>query len=452
MKTVVAKFGGTSVATGERILALCRIVQKENSRHPVVVVSALSKVTDMLLSLFVAPVKERRQILSEIKQKHQAVIEDIFSDKKSKEICSVYVESCLEKIAVLTKKRKASLQLKDQVISYGEILSSFLVAHALSAQGVSAEQVIATELIVTDNHFGSAEFIVDATKEKVEKRLRPLLEKNSIPVITGFIGATKNGRITTLGRGGSDYTASIIGYCLLVEEIQIWTDVDGVYTADPRLVKNVKLLHAISYKEASEMAFFGAKVLHPRTIRPAIKARIPVRVLNSFKPDGKGTYIVEKPQVRNHIAAISSKRKITIVNMYSTDMLFSKGFLARIFDIFAKYNISIDLVGVSEVSVSVTLENVDNLDKAMEELAEFTNISKTNSLGIVSVIGEGIASSTDTVGEIFETVRKKNATVKMVSLGATDINISFVVSEQHIDEIVKALHKKLNVGARTHSK
>src|SRR5436190_1053943 len=203
------------------------------------------------------------------------------------------------------------------------------------------------------------------TKKNVKKNLLPLLKNGIVPVVTGFIGATKNGHTTTLGRGGSDYTASIIGYALQAEEIQIWTDVDGMYSADPRVVKDARFLSKISYREASEMATFGAKILHPRTIHPAISANIPVKILNTLHPEHPGTLVQKTKQTDADIAVVTCKKQTPLITLYATDMLFRKGFLSRIFDVFTKHHISVDLVSVSEVSVSVTLDNTNNLSEAI---------------------------------------------------------------------------------------
>ncbi len=436
---IILKFGGTSVSNQKCLKTIASIVKKEKSREPVVVVSAISGVTDLLLLLINAKESDRRNILKKIELLHMNLIKS-YSPKARLEIIS-YVEKCMGQIDKLSLRKRKDSSLQDEIVSYGEIMSSYIISYMLRSVGISARQVIATSLIVTDNNFGAAEFLPEITREKAKKVILPLVEKGTVPVVTGFIGVTKDGKITTFGRGGSDYTAAILGYVLNAREIQIWTDVDGIFTSDPRFIKDASVLSEISYKEASELAAFGAKILHPKTIRPAISAGISVRVLNTFNPDGPGTLIKEKSEAAGHIIAIAAKRRITLVNLYSTDMLLSRGFLARIFAIFSKYNISIDLVSVSEVSVSVSLDNDENLQKTIEELETFATISISRQLGTVSLIGEGIVNVRNILKNIFSTLDKAKIQVKMISLGATDINISLVLSSSEIDECVSCLHR-----------
>ncbi|TSC63419.1 MAG: aspartate kinase, partial [Microgenomates group bacterium Gr01-1014_93] len=317
------------------------------------------------------------------------------------------------------------------------------ITNILNNSNINSKQIIATSLILTNDHFGSADFLPGQSQQKAKRILTPIVKKGIVPVVTGFIGSTIDGKTTTLGRGGSDYTAAILGFCLSAEEIQIWTDVDGIFTSDPKFIKQAKVLSDVSYREASELAAFGAKVLHPRTIRPAVSSGIPVRVLNTFNPSAKGTVIRNRNKEKSHIVAIASKRKITLVTIYSTDMLLNKGFLARVFSIFSKYNISIDLVSVSEVSISASLDNDENLDKAIKELEQFATITTTRSLGMISLIGEKIVNVKNILKQIFSILDNSNIEVKMISLGATDINISLVLPSLEIDKSVNLLHNAL---------
>jgi len=263
-----------------------------------------------------------------------------------------------------------------------------------------------------------------------------------VPVVTGFIGKTKDGRTATLGRGGSDYSASIIGYALKSKEIQIWTDVDGIYTSDPRVVKNAKLLPQVSYREASEMAAFGAKVLHPRTIRPAIEKNIPVRILNTFHPEARGTLVSPRP-IKKGLKVIAFKRKVTLITIYSAAMLFSRGFLARVFEIFAEQNISVDLVSVSEVSVSVTLDNNENLGRALSELEKISRITvHRDGFGVISLIGEEVVSARNLLNDVSALFNNK-IPIRMISMGASDINISLVLPAEKVVRAVQLIHNKI---------
>ncbi len=439
MKTVVIKFGGTSVSTKDRLYTICGIVKKEKKRNPVVVVSAIRGVTDALLSIATDP-SEADVKITYIRSLHETLIRDIWRDKDASKFM-VYIDTMLAEIKSLLKKRKDNKAFSDKIVSYGEIMSSFIVSLVLEQKGILALQVIASDLIVTDNLFGSAEFFPEESTEKIKKILNPLIAKGIVPVITGFIGATEKGEVTTLGRGGSDYSASIIGYCLNASEIQIWTDVDGIYTADPRIVKTVHLIPTISYKEASELASFGAKVLHAKTLKPVVVARIPFRVLNTLNPSSKGTFVTEKAKVTNGVTAISHKKKITLVNIYSLEMLHKKGFLLKVYDILARNDISVDLVGSSEVSESIVLDNDENLASAVEQISKFAKVTVKKDLGMVSLIGEGISRKTQTLKEIFDVLHKENILVHMISLGAIDINVSLVVKSEEVEKAVIALHK-----------
>lgn len=425
---IIAKFGGTSVSTPESIRTICEIAKKDK---PIIVVSALAGVTNLLLDLPTISAKERVRTLDKIRKIHK-----FFIDPQT----LAYVDRQVSQLEKLAKTGKNDKETLDTIASFGEIISSYIITTALNEAGIKAQQILATNLIVTNDSFGAAEFLPKPTERSVKKVIRPLIKDGIVPVITGFIGSTRNGRTTTLGRGGSDYTASIVGFCLSANEIQIWTDVDGIFTADPRIVKNAKLIPTISFKVASELATFGARVLHPRTIKLAIKAGIPVRVLNSFNSKGAGTIIVEKPKLATPVRAVCAKRNITLVNIFSEEMLLQKGFLAQVFAVFAQYGISIDLVGVSEVSVSVTLDNEDHLSEVVEELQSFCLVYVKRQLGIVSIIGERIADSSDFVKEVFTTLNKVRIPVVMVSLGATDINMSLVVVNDRVDDAVRSLH------------
>ncbi|MDD5416152.1 MAG: aspartate kinase [Candidatus Daviesbacteria bacterium] len=433
---IIAKFGGTSVATEKRILTLCNIIGAELLKKPVVVVSALSGVTDLLLS---------GGSISKIRKLHKKLIEGLWNDRKLQKKTLDFIDNQLKQVSVLRTVEEPNFNQEslDKIASYGEIMSSYIIAQALENKGIKATQVIATDLIITNNNFGSAEFLVGPTKKNTKKVLLPLVKNGIVPVVTGFIGSTKSGQITTLGRGGSDYSASIIGFCLKASEIQIWTDVDGIFTADPKIVKNAKHLPVVSFKEASELAAFGARILHPRTIRPAIKAGIPVKVLNTLSPKNYGTLIEEKSSSISTVKVVSFKRGIILVNIYATEMLFQKGFLARVFKVFANHGISVDLVSVSEVSVSITLDNKENLENAVKEISKFAAVTIFKDLGMVSLIGEGITLSSRTIKQVFEILDKEKILIKMISLSGANINISIVVESDKVENAVKALHNKL---------
>lgn len=439
---IIMKFGGTSVSTSERLQTICDIVQKEKEKNPVIVVSAIRGVTDALLACLTASEKEREEYIKTIRHMHVTLFPKEWDDDMRSEV-SAYIDTELAKLSVMLLIEERTPALSDHVVSFGEKLSSYLIAHILKSQNLPAQQIVATECIVTDNEFGAAEFKTTETKKATEKTLMPLIKKGIVPVVTGFIGRNLSGEITTLGRGGSDYSAAILGYALGAKEIQIWTDVDGIYTSDPRFIKDAHVLKNVSYREASELAAFGAKVLHPRTIRPAVKHGIAVRVCNTLHPDAPGTLIDAKGVSAKHVAAIAFKKQITVVDIYSTDMLFSKGFLAKVFTIFANHSISINIVSVSEVSISVSFDNDEHLADAIAELESFSEVTKTKAYGMVSIIGEEVVLVKDIMKEIFSLLAKMEIPIKMISLGATDINASIVVPTERVLEVAQTLHTEL---------
>lgn len=440
---IILKFGGTSVASRDSILTIVEIVKQQLETRPILVVSAVSGITESLLSLKTATSEEQDLIINSIRNTHLKLVEDLFSEFITRARVMEYIEAQLKAIrSVVSKKGLTNADL-DELVSFGEIISSFIISQVLEAGGISSEQVVATRLIVTDNNFQQADFLPIETQKEVKKVLGRLISRKIVPVITGFIGSTKDGHITTLGRGGSDYSASIIGYCMEAKEVQIWTDVDGIYTADPKVVPSSRLISQISYKEASEMANFGAKVLHPKTIKPVIQKNIPVRVLNTFNPSGLGTLITAGSESTMGLKAISFKRRVTLVNIHSVEMLLARGFLAKVFEIFASKNMSVDLVSVSEVNVSVTLDNVDHLDDAVAQLERFAKVSINSNFGIVSLVGEQVASTAHIIREISDLFDEYDISIKMISLGASDTNISLVLEALQIDEAVRVIHDQI---------
>lgn len=443
---VILKFGGSSVSSTKRILTICNIVRQQALNQPIVVVSALSGITDLLISLTNVQKSEQSKIFRQILLTHKKLVNELFETPLLRTKVMVYVQAKLEELKLYLTSKADNPGFSDKVVSFGETLASHIISEALEQSGINSTQVVATKLIVTNRNFGSADFIPKLTEQKVKKTLLPHLKSRIVPVVTGFVGATKRGEVTTLGRGGSDYSASILGYSLKADEIQIWTDVDGVFTADPRVVESARIISNISYREASEMATFGAKVLHPRTLRPAIEKGIPVRVLNTFKPDQPGTLISKEAIRESGLKSIAFKRKTTLINIYSTDMLFSKGYLARIFDIFAEEGISIDLVSVSEVSVSVTLDDHPRINNLITRLREFAEVFHTSSVGMISLIGEDLIQTTHVLTDVSILLHQYKIPIKMLAFGASNINISFVIDSTEVERAVKLIHDQVLIG------
>jgi aspartate kinase len=309
--------------------------------------------------------------------------------------------------------------------------------HRAIERGIEAELLDSRELVKTDDGFTAALPIEDLTNRLITARVRP--RAGSLPILQGFIGSTTGGATTTLGRGGSDYTATIVGAALRAEEVQIWTDVTGIMTSDPRIVKSARTIAEISYREAAELAYFGAKVIHPSTIQPAVNLGIPVLVKNTFRPGDSGTRIVSSIP-RNGLKAIACKKGITLVSVGSSRMLLAYGFLRRIFEIFEKYETPVDLIATSEVSVSVTIDNAAAVNSIARDLAEIGTVGVETEKSIICLVGQDLWKDTVFLARVFSSL--KDTPVRMISLGASDINLSLVVPVEATDASVTGLHQE----------
>jgi len=440
---IIMKFGGTSLANAERVKNVANIVNGRLSRKPIVVVSAVGGVTDKLINVAKEASKgiNPAEKANEIVNIHKEIAKSLNLNEDFLEDDFINLYDSLNGIYLL---KELSLRSMDLISSFGEILSSKILAKYFNSLGRSSEQYSGWEIgIITNDNFSNAE-ILEETYDNIKNNL---LDIRGIPIITGFIAKNEEGDITTLGRGGSDYTASIIGSALNVEEIEIWTDVDGIKTADPRIVPNAIQWKVITFNEASEMAYFGAKVLHPKTIKPAVNKQIPVRILNTYNPENKGTVVLKEDGENHMFRSISSKNNINVVRICSTDMLLAHGFLAKIFETFNRYKISIDLVSTSEVTVSITLDNINsslkNLDFAISELNEIGKVEMLMGMSIICVVGEGIRNKSGVLGRIFNVCKNLDINVEMVSQGASPLSISFVVKQEDSEKIIKGLHREL---------
>lgn len=438
---IVAKFGGTSVNTKERVLTLCQIVENQLNRQPVVVVSALRGVTDLLLSLPALPKYKVKKALKQLIKVHTNLAQDLWEDRQIKKAFKQYTISKVAEIEKLLRKKKFNKAMMDKLVYYGEIMSSYMIAQAFVQKGIKAEQAVAIDLIVTDNSFGSAEFLVGLTKRNTKKVLVPIIKRGIVPVITGFIGSTVNGQTTTLGRGGSDYSAAILGFCLEAEEIQIWTDVDGIMTTDPRMVSNAKSVEMVSYEEASELARLGAKVLHPKTILPAIEKNIPVKILNTQNPTHKGTTILKEVKKANHITSIACKKGVKLINIHSPKMFRMYGFLHKVFKVFDDLQISVDFISTSEVNVSLTIDGKYDTTQLVKQLKKLADVEIKVGRATVSVVGTPKTGSSVICGSVYTFFESKKIDIEMISVGASKINETVVVKEEKAEEIVKILHK-----------
>ena len=442
---IVVKFGGTSVGDAAAIERATDIVRGRLARQPLVVVSALAGTTNTLLSI--AEQAEKGQLIGALRnveglrERHLAEASKLLGDhgagaEVATDLSAMFDElaSLAEALSVLGHLTPRSL---DAIASIGERLSSHLVVAVLCARGIPAELVDAGDVMITDDHFTRAEPQAELIAEATQRIVRPLLESGTTPVVGGFVGATSAGVTTTLGRGGSDYSAALFGAALRAEAIEIWTDVDGMLTADPRVVDGARLIEQIRFDEASELASFGAKVLHPSTIAPAVKIGIPVYIYNSRRPEGCGTRITfDAP--RRPVSAIAGKRDVALIRIRTPRMLLAHGFMRRIFEIFDDNRTSVDVVATSEVSVSMTIDDATHLDGLLGALMALGDVSVERNRGIVALVGAGLGDSTATMAQALAALG--NVKVHMVSLSSGGINLTLLVDGDQVLEAMRRLH------------
>ena len=443
---IVMKFGGTSVESEEAVARVTKIVKTQESRQPVVVVSAMGKTTNKLLAAATEAAAGRRDqavaLVDELRAHHLLhglALAGPFAADLDRHIRSHFdwLDELVKGLSVVGELSPRSM---DAIASIGERLSSLVVSFAFRAAGLAAQHIDSRRVILTDDRFTQAQPLFDETYALIRERVRPVAE-SSVVVMGGFIASTADGHTTTLGRGGSDYSAAIVGAGLDAEEIQIWTDVDGMLTADPRIVPGGRRVKSISFAEAAEMAYFGAKVLHPATVLPAFEKNIPVLILNSRRPEVEGTRITAHAlPSKNPVKSISCKRQITILNVRSTRMLMAHGFLRRIFEIFDRYETSVDMLSTSEVSLSLTLDNTENLELISEELRQFAEVTVEDKQAIVCLVGENIRHTPGIAGRAFQVLSDKN--IRMISQGASLLNLGFVIADHDLEGAVSALHKE----------
>ncbi|MCL4846850.1 MAG: aspartate kinase [Acidobacteria bacterium] len=444
----VLKFGGTSVADAGAVRRLLAIVAREREaarEGPLVVVSALAGVTDRLLAVAgragAGDEAGACALVDDLRARHLALL-DLVPDGPAREALAAIVDSEVAVLEGLVRAlavlREVSPRTHDTVAAVGELLSSRLVAAALEADGQPAAWVDAREVLVTADEHTQAPPDMEATGAKIDARLRPLLADGRVPVIGGFVGATAEGATTTLGRGGSDYSASIFGALLGATEIQIWTDVDGMLTADPRLVPAARLVSALSFEEASELAYFGAKVLHPSTILPAVGRRIPVRILNSHRPDVAGTLITAGADLREGPIAVACKREVTRIDISSTRMLMAYGFLRRVFEVFERLRTPVDVVTTSEVSVSVTVDDARRLRAIAEALSGFAEVRVAEHRAIVCAVGDAFGRDAALSAQVIGAL--EGLPLEMISQGGARRNVTVVVPDDQAPAAMRRLH------------
>jgi len=443
------KFGGTSVESAEAIERAARIVGSRCRQSPVVVVSAMAKVTDQLVSMghtaAAGDAEASLGLLQSLRERHFHAAHELLGTKKRAKLApklDVLFSDLENFLRGLAAVRELTHRGSDYLLSFGELLSSLIVTDAFHARGLNAAWVDSRECLVTDSNHMRAVPQMAETRERAKRKIALLLKKKRVPVMGGFIAATAEGVPTTLGRGGSDYSAAIIGAALDADRIEIWTDVEGMMTTDPRLCSGAKTIRRISFNEAAELAYFGAKVLHPATLLPAIHQNIPVYVLNSRNLKSTGTQITARaPRSHDTFRAIPAKTGLSIVNVVASRGVMVHGFLRSVFEAMDRHAASVDIVAISEVSLSFTMES-KRLPKALlNDLEQIADVTCEDQQAIICLVGEDIHGKPGIAASVFNTVAEAGVNIRMISQGASEINISFVVKESDVPTAVRHLHE-----------
>ena len=443
---IVVKFGGTSVADAEAIVRAADIVAGRRERHPVVVVSALSGVTNALLAI--AEQAAAGQLIGvlrgiqALRERHLQECDVLLRGTPAAGEVAAELSVLHDELAALAEALAtlgfATPRSMDAIAAFGEQMSSLLVTEAFRARGIDARHVDARTVLMTDDRFMQAEPRPELIADRARELVLPLVRDGHVPVMGGYIGATAAGITTTLGRGGGDYSASLVGAALGADAIEIWTDVDGMLTADPRVVRGARLIEEIRFDEASELASFGAKVLHPNTIAPAVRLGIPVFIYNSRNPAGRGTRITfDAP--RRPVSAIAGKGGVTVVKVRAPRMLLAHGFLRTVFEIFDRHETSVDVVSTSEVSISVTIDDASHLDDLLVELRALGDVAVERNQGVIAIVGAGIGDRGDVMGRALQALGAHR--VHMLSLSATGINLTVIVDGVHVPAAMRLLHE-----------
>lgn len=447
---IVMKFGGTSVEDARAMRNVGAIVRRHAARRPLVVASACAGVTNRLLALAKAARDGGKgralEQVEELRVRHRRIAHELFHGEVLFTVQS-QVDAVMDDLADLARSISILGELTDRSLDtfagFGERLSTLLLYHHMKNEGDQCILVSAGDVMITNEEFTRAVPLFSEIEARASDVLVPRLSAGQIVITQGFVGATRAGVPTTIGRGGSDYSAAVFGAAINAEEIQIWTDVNGVMTSDPSLIKNARVIDEMTFREAAELAYFGAKVLHPATILPAVQKNIPVRVLNSKHPELPGTVIVrESAQAGTRVVkSIAYKEGITLVTITSTRMLMMHGFLARVFAVFASFGKSVDLITTSEVSLSLTVDSPDNLDAIFEQLREIGDVEIQEDKAVFCVVGEGLKQAQGVITRVFATLDAHAIPVSAISLGASEINVTFVVDGKDIRPCAEALHE-----------
>ncbi|OBW95679.1 aspartate kinase [Gallibacterium salpingitidis] len=443
----VAKFGGTSVANYAAMQSCAKIVMADPNTR-VVILSASAGVTNLLVALANGCEKEEREsLVNQVRQ----IQYNILNELKNAAVLREEIDRLLDNIESLSDAASlaTSPALIDEIISHGEMMSTLIFVEVLRELGANSTWVDVRTLVATNDNYGKAAPNDELTQQNCDRVLKPLIERGDLVITQGFIGRAPNGKTTTLGRGGSDYSAALIAEVLKADDVLIWTDVAGIYTTDPRIAPAAQKIDTMSFAEAAEMATFGAKVLHPATLLPAVRSNIPVYVGSSKAPEQGGTWVTRDPQPRPLFRAIALRRDQTLLTLSSLSMLHAQGFLANVFNILAKYKISVDTITTSEVSVALTLDKTGSASSGAEllsnellaELSETSSVKVDTGLSLVALIGNDLHVAAGVAKRLFGTIAEYN--VRMISYGASTNNICLLVQSEHADEVVRKLHQEL---------
>ncbi len=448
---IIMKFGGTSVKDAPAFRNVVSIVRQHLSKKPVIVVSAMAGITNLLEESVQIAVNQESQLVKEaikqIESHHMTVIEELFDNNDTYKALSISIALEIKKLKSLLSAtqtiRVESSDLNHAVLSIGEILSSLILTVLLQHEQVDAVYVDARDIMITTNKDNQIVPVIEKIREEAQSRLLPLIAENKIVVSQGFIAATSEGVPTTLGRNGSDFSASLLGAAIDAAEIQIWTDVDGILTADPSIIPTAQKLDFMTFNEASELAYFGARVLYPAAIQPAVEKGIPVRVLNSHDVNFPGTLILKDSATKQSriVKSIAYKENITLLTIKSSQLLISTKILGDFFQHLAEHNMRVYAISKSAIKLSLTLEHTNQLDHILEKFNLIGQVSAERHKAIVSIVGEKMKRNPEITGQILSILREAKIHIDLISQFASQISFMFIINEKDIEKTIKLLHR-----------
>jgi len=453
---IVMKFGGSSMGNETAMTLVLEIVRARLDRRPVVVVSALAGVTDELIGIADAlesgDAAGARATAGRLLGRHRETAAGVVPPGPQRDAALAAFDDVGVRLGRLIDGMEClgevSARGRDALLALGESAAAPLLAAAMCSRGLVARAVDPVRAVVTDASHGSAVPDLEATRERLGRSVGPLLAAGEIPVLAGFVGVTAAGVPTTLGRGGSDLTASVVAACLGAEELQFWKDVPGILTADPRLVRDARPVPALCFREASQLAWLGARVLHPASMQPAVEAGIPVRVLSTFSPGEPGTSIsgdgageADRDRPERAVKSIACKRGQLLVNVHSTRMLGASGFLRRVFEVFDRLDLSVDHIATSEVDVTVTLGATPLVERLRAELGEVAHVAVDQGMGVISLVGRSLSETAGVGARVFAALERFN--VRLVTYGGAGVNLSLVLDDGDVPAAVASLHRRL---------